>query len=384
MGRFKISFFVLGRAEVLVSKQYESPQTSHQTSNNDNLTASYNSATIPATEPEVQTPNVTDKTRPESSVLSDRRPLSRKSLKTPRTPRKTQKPIAKNGTKSENIDISASLALRVGGRKYDNLKNLTYKIPHLATPRVLSPRPSITTPDVTKSEVFQIELSTSGLSDSLTKSFLIPNSCDNKHVDRYREKEQKISQNCAADFTVANMKLVNDKNYESIDVLKSQLKTEELQNCSAEIETEQEKNRRETSEKLTIENYKLDDSLDSFDEMPNSSRNFSWAQIRNCNSPLQLFTQFSNSLELAEILLTFKQLCNLCQVDSSACRTRTFKNLAPHLMSSKAFVHVARILGGKMKMTVYSKQNVCLAKNVVVIGAGPCGLRAAIECALLG
>jgi hypothetical protein len=41
-------------------------------------------------------------------------------------------------------------------------------------------------------------------------------------------------------------------------------------------------------------------------------------------------------------------------------------------------------LDKRRQQKVYQNQTVCRGMNVLIVGAGPCGLRAAIECALLG
>lgn len=42
------------------------------------------------------------------------------------------------------------------------------------------------------------------------------------------------------------------------------------------------------------------------------------------------------------------------------------------------------LLDKRRQQKVYQNQTVCRGMNVLIVGAGPCGLRAAIECALLG
>ena len=101
-------------------------------------------------------------------------------------------------------------------------------------------------------------------------------------------------------------------------------------------------------------------------------------------SPQVLFTTFIASSELKETLVNFRLLCKVLKVQTSFCRSRTFRLIQSNLPNAELWPKMWKYLNEKSKMTIYGKQVICMNKNVLVIGAGPCGLRAAIECALLG
>ena len=102
------------------------------------------------------------------------------------------------------------------------------------------------------------------------------------------------------------------------------------------------------------------------------------------NGPQALFTYFIASTELKEILFNFRLLCKSLKVQTSFCRSRTFRLIQSNLNNAELWPKLWKSLNEKTKMAVYSKQSICMNTNVLIVGAGPCGLRAAIECALLG
>ena len=95
-----------------------------------------------------------------------------------------------------------------------------------------------------------------------------------------------------------------------------------------------------------------------------------------------LLSKFFNAKELAEILSSFSSLCEEIGVDPS--RTDSlYSSLKSRLQHWKC-QSLWELLDTRASLPEYSNRTACKGKRVLVIGAGPVGLRAAIEASLLG
>lgn len=96
----------------------------------------------------------------------------------------------------------------------------------------------------------------------------------------------------------------------------------------------------------------------------------------------QLFNQFYDSKDFQDILRIFQSLCSEIDVDS-ALYDGFYSSLKEKLTSWKAGA-LWQLLDARARLPEYENQRACAGKRVLVVGAGPVGLRAAIEAALLG
>ena len=96
----------------------------------------------------------------------------------------------------------------------------------------------------------------------------------------------------------------------------------------------------------------------------------------------QLFSQFYDSTNFQEILHIFQSLCAEIGVDS-ALYEEFYSSLKEKLTTWKAGA-LWQLLDARAALPEYQGQKACAGKRVLVVGAGPVGLRSAIEAALLG
>ena len=96
----------------------------------------------------------------------------------------------------------------------------------------------------------------------------------------------------------------------------------------------------------------------------------------------QLFNQFYDSTDFLEILRVFQSLCSEISVDS-AQYDGFYSSVKEKLTTWKAGAHW-ELLDARARLPEYDGQKACAGKRVLVVGAGPVGLRAAIEAAFLG
>uniref|UniRef100_A0A7E4W775 LIM zinc-binding domain-containing protein n=1 Tax=Panagrellus redivivus TaxID=6233 RepID=A0A7E4W775_PANRE len=109
------------------------------------------------------------------------------------------------------------------------------------------------------------------------------------------------------------------------------------------------------------------------------------------NGPLLMdassaFEAFVHANSLKHIQQLFYQICLLTGVNPSLDHSKVY-NVIRGIDRGKANSKAQKLfayLDKRKAMGVYEGQKVCKNMNVLVVGAGPCGLRAAIECALLG
>ena len=95
-----------------------------------------------------------------------------------------------------------------------------------------------------------------------------------------------------------------------------------------------------------------------------------------------LFAQFSEETDLQSILKLFADLCSEISLDPAQYQGfyQAFKSSFSGWKPGALF----QLLDSRAKQPDYCQQNACAGKRVLVVGAGPVGLRAAIEAALLG
>ncbi|KAI6196371.1 hypothetical protein M3Y94_01100900 [Aphelenchoides besseyi] len=99
-----------------------------------------------------------------------------------------------------------------------------------------------------------------------------------------------------------------------------------------------------------------------------------------------LFSIFLHEWSLRSIQQAFYQLCVNRGVDptDSASIYEKLKLADRFCEKSSKPRQLWELLDKRREQKVYQNQNVCRDMNVLIVGGGPCGLRTAIECALLG
>ena len=95
-----------------------------------------------------------------------------------------------------------------------------------------------------------------------------------------------------------------------------------------------------------------------------------------------LVLEFFNAQDLPDIVSSFNTLCREIQVDPSS-RENIYPSLRSKLQQWKC-VAVWELLNARAAQPEYCGQTPCKGKRILIVGAGPVGLRAAIEAALLG
>ena len=96
----------------------------------------------------------------------------------------------------------------------------------------------------------------------------------------------------------------------------------------------------------------------------------------------QIFNQFCDSNNFQEILQLFKSLCTQVGVDPNQYEG-FYSSLKSSLKSWRA-TSLFQLLDARASLSEYEGQKACAGKRVLIVGAGPVGLRAAIEATLLG
>ncbi|KAI6238074.1 F-actin monooxygenase [Aphelenchoides fujianensis] len=99
-----------------------------------------------------------------------------------------------------------------------------------------------------------------------------------------------------------------------------------------------------------------------------------------------LFQIFLHEWSVRGIQQVFNQLCVNRGVDPTDASSvyEKLKHADRFRDRSSRQRQLWELLDKRREQKVYQNQSVCRGLNVLVVGAGPCGLRAAIECALLG
>lgn len=95
-----------------------------------------------------------------------------------------------------------------------------------------------------------------------------------------------------------------------------------------------------------------------------------------------LFEAFAFASEVPKILQLFEQICAVLEVDQTDAFNiyESLKNGIRSWRAEKLWAHLDKRAGLKE----YCAQKACKKLAVLVVGGGPCGLRAAIECGFLG
>ena len=97
----------------------------------------------------------------------------------------------------------------------------------------------------------------------------------------------------------------------------------------------------------------------------------------------QLFNQFHKSTDFLEILSIFQTLCNDLGLEHSGQFVGFYPSLKEKLSTWRT-KSLYPLLDARAALPEYNNQHACAGKRVLIVGAGPIGLRAAIEAALLG
>ena len=96
----------------------------------------------------------------------------------------------------------------------------------------------------------------------------------------------------------------------------------------------------------------------------------------------RIFTRFCEATELKLILSSFQALCQEAEADPDS-----YEEVYPTLKKTFTAWKPAsywELLDKRAALPEYDSQKACRGRRVLVIGAGPVGLRMAIEAALLG
>ena len=98
---------------------------------------------------------------------------------------------------------------------------------------------------------------------------------------------------------------------------------------------------------------------------------------------LALFNKICDSTSMQEIQQLFKSLSREVGVDFDQ-HGMFYPALKPKLSSSWKFTELSALYDKRVTANEYAQQTACDGMRCIVIGAGPVGLRTAIEAALLG
>ena len=99
-------------------------------------------------------------------------------------------------------------------------------------------------------------------------------------------------------------------------------------------------------------------------------------------SPEELFNLFVEATDCQEILQIFQNVRNILQINENGHK-EVYSKIKSKLTSWKC-QSLWDLIDCKAKHVEYGKGAICSHVNVLIIGAGPIGLRTAIETALLG
>lgn len=99
----------------------------------------------------------------------------------------------------------------------------------------------------------------------------------------------------------------------------------------------------------------------------------------------KLFNQFFDASSFQEVLSSFHNLC--CKLGLQDTHYGAFYPALKERLAASAprkWTELRKLLDERASMSEYDKQNACVKNRVCIIGAGPVGLRTAVEAALLG
>jgi len=103
---------------------------------------------------------------------------------------------------------------------------------------------------------------------------------------------------------------------------------------------------------------------------------------RNKETGEDLFFKFMDAQDCSEITSTFRELVKLLGIKEE--NPREFYSLLKGKLQSWKCKSLWELLDSRANQKEYGKGKICEDTHVLVIGAGPIGLRTAIEVALLG
>lgn len=107
------------------------------------------------------------------------------------------------------------------------------------------------------------------------------------------------------------------------------------------------------------------------------------AEEESTDPSLVKFTRFSEASDLQEITSSFKSLCDEIDIDPLSESQDFYSSLKEKLQQWRCKA-LWQLLDKRASMEEYRGGSASRGKRVLVIGAGPVGLRFAIEAALLG
>lgn len=99
----------------------------------------------------------------------------------------------------------------------------------------------------------------------------------------------------------------------------------------------------------------------------------------------KLFNQFCDANSFQDVLSSFYELCsNLGLQDTHYSAFYPVLKEKLTAAAPRKWTELCKLLDERASMSEYDKQNACANNRVCIIGAGPVGLRTAVEAALLG
>lgn len=116
-----------------------------------------------------------------------------------------------------------------------------------------------------------------------------------------------------------------------------------------------------------------EDGVDAIDEMQ---------RVESVNHPEEIYDCFVQAKRLETIVFAFDRLKASIGVDKDAYE-KIFPSLKKHLTSWKCS-SLWKLLDQRSSQKEYKRCGDCSSLRVLIIGGGPIGLRAAIECRMLG
>ena len=105
-------------------------------------------------------------------------------------------------------------------------------------------------------------------------------------------------------------------------------------------------------------------------------------RVRSVNHPEEIYDCFVQAKRLKTIVFAFERLKASIGVEKDAY-DKIFPSLKKHLTSWKCS-SLWKLLDERSSQKEYKKGGDCSLLRVLIIGGGPVGLRAAIECRMLG
>lgn len=102
-----------------------------------------------------------------------------------------------------------------------------------------------------------------------------------------------------------------------------------------------------------------------------------------CALAAEMFDHFCSAGTMKQILALHREICNTLNLKPNRLPD-FYPKLKAKLASSWKAQALFKKFDARANHKVYAKGRACASGKVLIIGAGPCGLRAAIECQLLG